>query len=364
MVCCRYIHYRDVVNAIDKIKREARVTDNDASRLLKDLLERKSEDSSFAVHWELDGFSNRLIRLCWMSGDQQKLYARYHDVLQTDNTFQTNRYRMPLTLFIVVDCEGRSRIVMQGILSNETMDSYKWMLEQLLETTGLPPRVIVSDADPALLAALPMVFPDAYEVHCIFHIMGNLRKRVGPTVQSDYKTFERAFLQARNCLSITKFEQLWNNLVVEFPQACDYLRFLYQSKTSWAKAYTSKMFTAGIQSTSRTEGYNAVLKKQITSSATLCDLAKVLDGRTQSEQLQAAFKHWQVSTTSYKAPFVAVQLFSQMYEMLKKYVSSFYLVQTEQQMAEAMLYKAKKITINDAFQVLCCHLLCVSMHEC
>jgi MULE transposase domain len=269
MVCCRYIHYHDVVNAIDKIKREARVTDNDASKLLKDLLERKSEDSSFAVHWELDSFSNRLTRLCWMSGDQQKLYARYHDVLQTDNTFQTNRYRMPLTLFIVVDCEGRSRIVMQGILSNETMDSYKWMLGQLLETTGLPPRVIVSDADPALLAALPLVFPDAKEVHCIFHIMGNLRKRVGPAVQSDYKMFERTFLQVRNCLSITKFEQLWNDLVAEFPQASDYLNFLYQSKKSWAKAYTSKVFTAGIQSTSRTEGYNAVLKKQITSSATL-----------------------------------------------------------------------------------------------
>jgi hypothetical protein len=84
----------------------------------------------------------------------------------------------------------------------------------------------------------------------------------------------------------------------------------------------------------------------------LCDLAKVLDGRAQSEQLQAAFKHWQISTTAYKAPFVATQLFSQMYEMLKQYVSSFYLVQVEQQMAEAMLYKAKKITTDDAFQVL------------
>jgi hypothetical protein len=337
---------------MDKFKREARLTDNDASSLLKDLLERKSEDASFAVHWELDGLSNRLVQLCWMSGDQQKLYARYHDVLQTDNTFQTNRYRMPLTLFIIVDCEGRSRIVMQGILSNETTDSYKWMLEQLLVTTGLPPRVVVSDADPALLAALPQIFPEAYEVHCIFHIMGNLRKRVGPAVQANYKNFEKAFLQARNCLSITKFERLWNALVVEFSQACDYLNFLYQSKTSWAKAYTSKVFTAGIQSTSRTEGYNAVLKKQITSSASLCDLAKVLDGRSQAEQLQAAFKHWQISTTTYKAPFVATQLFSQIYEMFKQYVSPFYLVQVEQQMAEAMLYKAEKTSADNALEVL------------
>lgn len=314
-------------------------------------MEKRSEDPAFAVHWELDGLSNRLVRLCWMTGDQQQLYARYHDVLQTDNTFQTNRYRMPLTLFIVVDCDGRSRIVMQGIMSNETMESYKWMMDQLLNTTKLSPRVIISDADPALLAALPLVFPDAYELHCIFHIMCNLRKRVGSALQSTYKAFEKAFLEARNCLSTTRFEHLWNNLLVEFPQASDYLTHLYQSKRCWVKAYTNKVFTAGIQSTSRTEGYNAVLKKQVSSSGTLCELAKILDGRIQSEQLQTAFKQWQISTTAYKAPFVATQLFSQVYKLLKEYVSSFYLVQVEQQMSEAMLYEAKKTTLEAALQV-------------
>ena len=116
----------------------------------------------------------------------------------------------------------------------------------------------------------------------------------------------------------------------------------------WAKAYTSKVFTAGIQSTSCTERCNAVLKKQVTSSATLCELAKVLDGRTQSEQVQAAYTNWQISTTSYQAPFVTTQLFPQVYQMLKQYVSPFYLLQVEQQMAEAMLYKATKTTVNDA----------------
>ena len=252
MAYYRYIHYRDVVNAIDKIKRKSRITDNDASSLLKDLLQKKSEDPTFAVHWELDGLSNRLVQLCWMSGDQQRLYACYHDVLQTDNTFQTNRYRMPLTLFVIIDCEGKSRVIMQGVLSNETMESYKWMLEQLLLTTNLSPRVVVSDADPALLAAVPLVFSEAYEIHCIFHIMTNLRKHVGPAV-SDYKTFEKEFLQARNCLSDTRFEQLWNELINKYSQVSEYLHFLYQSKKCWAKAYTSKVFTAGVQSTSRTE---------------------------------------------------------------------------------------------------------------
>ena len=61
MAYYRYIHYRDIVNAIDKIKRKSCITDNDASSLLKDLLQKKSEDPTFAVHWELDGLSNRLV---------------------------------------------------------------------------------------------------------------------------------------------------------------------------------------------------------------------------------------------------------------------------------------------------------------
>ena len=212
---------------------------------------------------------------------------------------------------------------MQGVLSNETMGSYKWMLEQLLLTTNLPPRVVVSDADPTLLAAVPLIFPESYEIHCIFHIMTNLRKHVGLAV-SDYKTFEREFLQARNCLSDTRFEQLWNELLNKYSQVTEYLNFLYQSKKCWAKAYTGKVFTAGVQSTSRTEGYNALLKKQITASATLCDLAKVLDGRSKTEQLQTAFKEWQVSNTQYQAPFVPTQVFGQIHKMLKQYVSSLF----------------------------------------
>ena len=111
------------------------------------------------------------------------------------------------------------------------------------------------------------------------------------------------------------------------------------------------MFTGGIQSTSRTKGYNAVLKKQITSSATLCDLAKILDGRSKTEQLQEQYKQWQISTSSYQAPFVPTHLFSNVYELLKQYVSSFYFQQTEQQMAEAMLYHAEKTTMESALQV-------------
>jgi hypothetical protein len=38
-----------------------------------------------------------------MDSNQQDLYQRYHDVIITDNTSGTNKYRMALCLFVGVD---------------------------------------------------------------------------------------------------------------------------------------------------------------------------------------------------------------------------------------------------------------------
>ncbi|CAG8728213.1 24488_t:CDS:2, partial [Gigaspora rosea] len=57
-----------------------------------------------------------------------------------------------------------------------------------------------------------------------------------------------------------------------------YLRTLYSSKKAWARAYTAKVFTASIQTTSRVESYNAQIKRLVlNSSISLVELAEVLD---------------------------------------------------------------------------------------
>ncbi|CAG8819420.1 28617_t:CDS:2, partial [Gigaspora margarita] len=51
---------------------------------------------------------------------------------------------------------------------------------------------------------------------------------------------------------------------------------LYSLKTSWAKAYTNKIFIVGIQSTLHIESYNSAIKRFIFNSNTnLLELAEV-----------------------------------------------------------------------------------------
>ncbi|RHZ83595.1 hypothetical protein Glove_90g4 [Diversispora epigaea] len=61
------------------------------------------------------------------------------------------------------------------------------------------------------------------------------------------------------------------------------MKALYPSRHAWARAFTSKIFTAGVQTTFRVEGLNAIIKRTLTASSSLCNFADVLDARLQNE---------------------------------------------------------------------------------
>jgi len=55
-------------------------------------------------------------------------YQLYSDVVFMDATYSTNYYRMPLVVFSSVNNEGKNTILAFGLLKNETLDSYIWLL--------------------------------------------------------------------------------------------------------------------------------------------------------------------------------------------------------------------------------------------
>ena len=113
----------DLTNAIRKFK-VRHDEKQDAARLLTTLINQKSHNSEWVVEFELDN-ENRLTRLFWMSPEQVILWLEYHDVILNDNTAKTNRYQMPLSLFLIVNNNTKSRLVAQALVSDEMTESYK-----------------------------------------------------------------------------------------------------------------------------------------------------------------------------------------------------------------------------------------------
>ncbi|KAF0468347.1 protein far1-related sequence 5-like [Gigaspora margarita] len=257
---------QDISNAIQTFKRQNHV-ECEAAVLLNYLLERKAKNTRWVVNWKVDPTNNSLVSLFWMSPDQHDLYLRYRDVVQHDNIYSTNRFKMALGFLVIVDNNNRSRLVGQALMSDETVESYEWVFQTLIMNTRAAPLMIITDNDLAVNTTIANVLSDSYHIHCIFHIGQNLIKNLKGKLGERYNELSTYWYQMRNSLSYNRFDDLWNELLKKFPDAASYLnRVLYGEKQRWAFCYISRVFTAGMQSTQRVEGQNAIIKSSVNGS--------------------------------------------------------------------------------------------------
>ncbi|PKY57280.1 hypothetical protein RhiirA4_478236 [Rhizophagus irregularis] len=135
--------------------------ESDAKMMFSYLMEQHDKNFDFIVKTQLEGPSNELTGLFWMTSQQRnELWPKYHDVVIHDNTAKTNRYEMALSLFVGIDSNFKTRILAQALTKYETLADYKWILQCTLEvTSNLSPVVLFTDGDPAMLGAVQMTYP-------------------------------------------------------------------------------------------------------------------------------------------------------------------------------------------------------------
>lgn len=104
----------------------------------------------------------------------------------------------------------------------------------IIQTLGIYPLVMITDADPAIDAAIAQIYPLTKHLHCIWHIGQNLPKNLKGKLREDYETFAKNFFQFWNKLNIETFECEYAKLIENYPTAKSYLERLYKSKSSWA----------------------------------------------------------------------------------------------------------------------------------
>jgi hypothetical protein len=195
------IYRPDLYNAINKFRCEATLGEEDAGTLLKRLYDKKDEDPRWIISMKLDSATGSLTHLFWMTPEQQILWLRYHDVIMHDNTCKTNRYNRPLSLFVTPDNNLKTRIIAQAILDDETQFSYEWVFNCVIEATNTPPKVFITDGDPAVNASVVIKFPNTFHVHCIWHISQNLPKQLKGKLGSSFNDFMKDFYKTRNSLT-------------------------------------------------------------------------------------------------------------------------------------------------------------------
>jgi len=104
-----------------------------------------------------------LQHLFWCNGASRMDYTVFGDVLAFDATYQKIRYNTPLVIYSGVNHYNQSVIFDSVIVSDETEETYVWLLQHFLEAMDGKALVsVITDGDLSMRNAIRTVFPNAH----------------------------------------------------------------------------------------------------------------------------------------------------------------------------------------------------------
>jgi hypothetical protein len=110
--------------------------------------------------------------------------------------------------FTRINKHGQSIQLGCSFLQNEKTDSFTWLFQTFKEAMGGNPPCIITDQDVAMTATISIVFPESTHRNYRWHIMENVKKKMGFFYGKKYLC---AYFNdcADNSYNIEEFEIKW-----------------------------------------------------------------------------------------------------------------------------------------------------------
>ncbi|CAL5087997.1 unnamed protein product [Urochloa decumbens] len=213
----------------------------DMKKTLDYFSELQKEDPDFYYSYTLDE-EDRVENLFWVDSAARKSYELYG-----------------------IDRNGITIQLGCGFLRNEKTESYVWLFSEFKNAMGGKDLLnIITDQDLAMKAAIVVVFETSTHRNCRWHIMENARKVLGPFLNGKEELSD----DFKDCVSFSfspaEFESKWQAMLDKHEINGDQrFEHLYEMRKSWVPAYFMQRFFPFLQTTTRSEGFNAVLKRYV-----------------------------------------------------------------------------------------------------
>lgn len=300
---------RDIYNARAQINREKLDGHTSTAALIKHFDKKKIP---YLVKWA-DDEPNRLLGLVWTFPYCLQMWKRFPEVLSFDNTYNTNRFKLPLFQATGQTCLGSVYNAAWGVIDNERREGFQFLadsMRQLLEQHSIrEPEIIITDFDNSMKAALNDQFPNVQQQLCIQHILSNVmlkskqkwvkvRKGSSSPSGSDSEdaplqpqaklnaadkqlinasanekiphTYQGILLMWKRVLyaeTEEAHEQAWKDLCTEFNDQRAILNYLHGTylpvRAQWARCFIRHYRNFGIRVTSGTEASNNNVKSYL-----------------------------------------------------------------------------------------------------
>ena len=231
----------------------------DAQSLLNYFKSRHAEDPMFFYTIQVDQ-ENCITNFFWRDRRSRVDYDCFGDVVVFDTTYCTNKYNLICAPFVGVNHHWKNVMFGCAFLLNETIDSFKWLLNSFLESMGnRSPVTILTDQDQAMSNAIEKVFPDTHHRLCLWHIAKNALSHLGE-LNANSK-FKYLFNKCQKyCDSKIEFQETCDKMMQKFNLGNHrWLNMMYKIRHKWSTAFTKDSFTAEFKVFLRSESTNHVL---------------------------------------------------------------------------------------------------------
>ncbi|XP_022032748.1 protein FAR1-RELATED SEQUENCE 5-like [Helianthus annuus] len=278
----RYGGFEKVGTTVDDCKNfrtrsNSYIGEYDADMVINRLTDKKEYLVDFSFEYSVDE-DKRLTSLFWVVWLCKRNFMEFGDVISFDATFKTNKYKMVFIRFTGIDNHCRNVTLGAGLLVSESTESYKWLLNSLVNSFGRQPKVVVTDQEPAMKQAIEGVFTTSRHRLCMWHIMKKMADKVGHELCNN-EEFKRKMCDIIWSDSIEPgvFERQWKLVMIDFEfmnhfdGSMDVQRFnhrkndhisRYTELVDWRKttleADAAKIYTRSIFFDQQTEIYRTI----------------------------------------------------------------------------------------------------------
>lgn len=249
---------------------------------------------------------HRLRNVFWVDSKGVEDFAYFGDVVSFDTTYFTNKYRIPLVLFIGVNHHIQPTLLGCGLIADDTVYTFVWLFQSwCLAMGGRSPKVLISDQSETIKAAVQLVFSDTSH---FFHLWSVLEKIPR---QLDYLSiWHDPFMEKLNkCIHRSRnkdqYEKRWWKLIDRFNLREDeWLQTLYEARKCWVPSLIKDVSFAGLCAASRAETLNTFFDKYIHGETSLSDFIgkyRAILEDMYEEEAKANFDAWH-ETPELKSP--------------------------------------------------------------
>ncbi|XP_010532500.1 PREDICTED: protein FAR-RED IMPAIRED RESPONSE 1 [Tarenaya hassleriana] len=286
----------EIDSQLDDMGRYLVMEEGDSQVMLEYFKRIKKENPKFFYAIDLNE-EQRLRNLCWVDAKSRDDYTSFSDVVSFDTTYVKFNEKLPLALFVGVNHHFQPMLLGSALVADESKETFVWLLKTWLRAMGgRAPKVILTDQDKVLMAAISEVLPNTHHCFALWHVLEKIPESFSH-VMKRHENFLRKF---NKCVfrswTDDQFDMRWWKMVTRFElQDDEWIQWLYEHRKKWVPTFMSNVFLAGMSTSPRSESMNSFFDKYIHKKIRLREFIKqygaILQNRYEEESV-ADFDTW------------------------------------------------------------------------